>query len=456
MDPHDSPSPSSPDSDAMQRTRGSTGHARHSEPGSAIRTHGRSRLWFLIPVSVVGMILVVLLATPASDRLVGNVAPTFELPRLGVQGSHVSVPIRGSQLTVVNFWASWCVPCRREMAAFEVLYRRHHGQVAVIGVNSSDREAAAMAFLATTGVSYPSGVDTDGQVASDYRLFGMPMTVFISSQGIVLDKVNGELTRDDLSERVDAYLSSSNMSGAPTPTSLLGLANRATRGPLALLVLFAAAFGFGAVHALGPGHGKTMMAAWLAGAEGGARDAIALGVSVAAMHTASALALAALLVRLDRPLEAKWAYLWLSLTVGVAVAIVGVRLVIAALHGGPADHGRNHHHRHPHPDSAYRPLSKKGLVALAAAGGLFPSPSVLLLLVNAIALRRVGVGLLVLLAFSFGLATALSAIGLGLVRARAAAERRQITWLTQAMPVIGGAWLITLGCVVILQSATAL
>lgn len=250
----------------------------------------------------------------------------------------------------------------------------------------------------------------------------------------------------------------------------------------ALLGLLALAAGFGAVHALGPGHGKTVMAASLVGTRGRARDAVALGVVVSLMHTASVLVLGLVLVRLDRSVATERVYGWLELVAGGVVVVAGLVLLrgrwrASRAHGHGHDHGHAHDHGHGHDhghDHAHdhggdhhghqhaalpagvAPLSRRGLVALGMAGGLFPSPTGVVVLVSAFSADRVGVGLALVGAFSVGLAATLTAVGVAVVRGRAVLERAASRRAMRALPVVGALALVVAGTVLAARGAAAL
>ena len=207
-----------------------------------------------------------------------------------------------------------------------------------------------------------------------------------------------------------------------------------------LLVTLSLAFALGGLHALGPGHGKTVMAAYLVGAEGRMSSAVAVGAAISVMHTASVLALGLVTLYATRLFPPERVYPWLGLVSGVVVLALGTGLLVARSrarvrgeerHGHshrphPAhavDSGETHQHVHGHraissEASPVRPVSRRGLAALALSGGILPSPTALVVLVAAIALHRVGYGLALIGAFSLGLATALVAIGMVALRAR--------------------------------------
>jgi len=249
----------------------------------------------------------------------------------------------------------------------------------------------------------------------------------------------------------------------------VALVTRDGAGVVALLGLLALAAGFGALHAFGPGHGKTLMAAYLAGTRGRSRDAVALGVIVSLMHTASVVVLGLVLVRLDRSVASERVYGWLELISGAVVIAVGAVLLArrrratrASSHhhhdhdGGHAhDHGAGHHHHHELPADV-APMSRRGLVALGTAGGLFPSPSGVVVLVSAFSAGRAPLGLALVGAFSVGLAATLTAVGLALVRGRAVLERAGARRALRILPVAGALALLVAGGVLATRGVTAL
>ncbi|MGH2735153.1 MAG: nickel/cobalt transporter [Actinomycetota bacterium] len=219
------------------------------------------------------------------------------------------------------------------------------------------------------------------------------------------------------------------------------------------------AIGFGALHALGPGHGKSVMAAYLIGAEGRVRHAVGVGVAVSVMHTASVVALGLVTLWASRLFTPEAVYPWLSLVSGVVVLGLGAFLLRARLRGRraphhPSDHSHDHHDHHVH-DHGFGPhtheppatavLSWKGLGAIALSGGLLPSPSALVVLLGSVALHRIGFGLLLVGAFSVGLAAALTLLGALVLRARSFASRRLNARASSLIPVLSAAAVTTLG-----------
>ncbi len=238
--------------------------------------------------------------------------------------------------------------------------------------------------------------------------------------------------------------------------------------PLVLLGL-AIAVGFGAWHALLPGHGKTLMAAYVVGSGARVRQAVTVGVAVAVMHTASVLALGMLVLTLEQTFRPETLYPWLGLLSGLVALALGAFLLIHRLstwglvrrrQGASSEpdlhHGHDHHdavalqhdhgfgmHSHALPETA--PLSLKGILALALAGGILPAPSALLVMLGAINAHRVAYGISLVLAFSLGLATALIVIGTGALKAREMVSRRLSSTMGRLVPVLSASAIVAVG-----------
>ena len=104
----------------------------------------------------------------------------------------------------LNLWASWCFPCREEMPAIDASSKTYTN-VAFIGVSIQDSRPEAEDFLEDVPVSYEIGFDEDGSVDADYRPLGLPASYIISSEGLILERVFGMLTEDDLAEKFAKY-----------------------------------------------------------------------------------------------------------------------------------------------------------------------------------------------------------------------------------------------------------
>jgi nickel/cobalt exporter len=279
------------------------------------------------------------------------------------------------------------------------------------------------------------------------------------------------------------------ISAPPVSTGAFGALDRtkdqfaaliATKEDLSLSVIIFSLFAalvLGALHAFSPGHGKTIVGAYLVGSRGTAKHALFLGLVVTATHTIGVYALGLVTLFLSRYIFPEQLYPWLGVTSGVLVALIGARLFLTRLaaarvgrvhsHVAGRAHahaGHEHEHEHPHhPAPALQaafvlagaasqsrahqhpqahehhfendkdqlaharshipamlegaPLTWKNLVSLGISGGLLPCPSALVVMLSAIALGRVVFGLVLILAFSIGLAGVLIATGLVLLYA---------------------------------------
>ncbi len=240
----------------------------------------------------------------------------------------------------------------------------------------------------------------------------------------------------------------------------------------------------GAGHALLPGHGKTMMAAYLAGRRGRPRDALTVGATVTVTHTAGVLLLG-LAVSLSSTLAGDQVLRWLGVVSGALVTVIGAVMLRGALRtrrtdtlaahlpepalaagvpaltgagagvGAPAqhdhhghghdhshgddhdhphghdhshrhghDHGHSHGHGHGHGHSHHHGPGRGGLLGMGIAGGLVPSPSALVVLLASVALGRTVFGVVLVFAYGLGMAGTLTAVGLTLVRVRDRLARR--------------------------------
>src|SRR5207302_4288939 len=190
------------------------------------------------------------------------------------------------------------------------------------------------------------------------------------------------------------------------------------------LVALAFAVALGAIHALAPGHGKTVMAAYLVGQRGSMRQAGLIGLTVTATHTAGVLALG-LALSASSLIAPESLYPWLGLASGVLLAFIGIGLLRRAVRA--RRHRHDHHHGdHHHPVvEDVPPVRTRALVAMGFAGGLVPSPSALVVLLGAMALGRAWFGVVLVIAYGLGMAGTLTAAGALLLRARGVLDRRR-------------------------------
>lgn len=133
-------------------------------------------------------------------------APDFTLPVLGASDTSTLSALRGD-VVVLNFWASWCLPCRREAPALEATWRAYRSKsVSFVGVNERDDVAAAGSFVDEFEISYPSVSDPSGALAFDYSLLGLPETFLIDPSGTVRFRFRGYLDEAALRSALDELL----------------------------------------------------------------------------------------------------------------------------------------------------------------------------------------------------------------------------------------------------------
>ena len=237
----------------------------------------------------------------------------------------------------------------------------------------------------------------------------------------------------------------------------------ARRGlPLVLLGLVLA-FGFGAWHALLPGHGKTLMAGAMVGSGARPRQALAVATAVASMHSAAVIALGLAVVGLQQTFRPEVLYPWLGTLSGVAAVALGGYLLWTRSSDWRhrRRHAQGHDHAHAHHDRVLvlRPdgrLSRRGILTLAFAGGILPAPSALLAMLAAIQAHRVVYGLALVAAFSAGLAGALLGVGIGALRARDAIARRASERVALALPLVSAVAIVIAGLAIAVRAASAL
>ncbi len=255
----------------------------------------------------------------------------------------------------------------------------------------------------------------------------------------------------------------------------------------ALLILLATAFGLGAFHALSPGHGKTVVAAYLVGSRGTAAHALFLGAVVTLTHTIGVFILGLITLYASKYIIPEKLYPWLGFFSGLMIVAIGLALFVkryqtlysshkhnpehdfAHTHFHPHPAGYSHFHTHPnhfhadpdhshdhhHPifDSGKERVSLGSLFALGMSGGVVPCPSALVVLLSAISLHRIGLGLILIVAFSMGLALVLMGIGLLMVYARQFMDRFSGEGaMIQRLPILSSIVITILGLGIAIQS----
>ncbi len=322
--------------------------------------------------------------------------------------------------------------------------------------------------------------------------------IVVRSSGIISQTTSGDDITAGLThypiERISAPLDVrfaefrfSHLAGTPVPTvtppstelvrapvdrlAALIAAQDLTPGKTLLFLLIAT--GLGALHALSPGHGKTLVGAYLIGSRGTPRHALFLGLIVTATHTAGVFALGLVTLFASRYLLPEAIYPWLGAISGLVITQIGMTRLLGRgglrhhhhhelVDGHPhahshslehahyhdeelttdsqrdhlgdhthdySDHSKHEHHRahehgHRHLPPPGTPVTWRSLLALGISGGLVPCPSALVVLLSAVALHRIAFGLVLIVAFSVGLAGVLTGIGILMVKARDVLSKR--------------------------------
>ena len=243
-----------------------------------------------------------------------------------------------------------------------------------------------------------------------------------------------------------------------------------TTRSLSLWFLITAAFialGLGALHALEPGHGKTIVAAYLVGSRGTARHALLLGLIVTASHTAGVFALGAITLYASRYIVPEQLYPWLGVFSGLTIAGLGGYMFLRRWSGLDLDHSHTSGQLHSHwfssnkteaaapvPAHNGKSVSLYQLFALGITGGIIPCPAALVVLLSAFALHRIGLGFFLIIAFSLGLAAVLISFGMLMVYGRRFMARLQVDGplTTRWLPVASAAFMTVLGAAIAVRA----
>jgi len=242
-----------------------------------------------------------------------------------------------------------------------------------------------------------------------------------------------------------------------------------------VLIALAVAVGLGAFHALEPGHGKTLVAAYLVGSHGTMKHAFLLGLIVTGAHTAGVYLLGGVTLYASRYIVPDRLYPWLGVVSGVMIAGLGLVLLVRRYLGkdgfsshhhhhhadhrhDPEEHHQHHHHHghhgHSNDHGHNQEVSHRELLTLGISGGIVPCPAALVVLLSAVSMQRIGFGLLLIVAFSVGLAAVLITIGLLMVYARQFMSRFQMNsrLTTRWLPLTSSVFILVFGVALMVQA----
>ncbi len=169
---------------------------------------GLSLAWIaaaVIALLVLALLGYALLVDPTEPPQVGSPVPDFQLTAL--DGSPMNLGSQQGSVVVINFFASWCAPCREEAAALQQTWLEYQDRgVQFFGIAYKDADSKAQAFLDEFGVTYPSTVERDNRTARAYGVTGVPETFVIDQQGLLVRHFLGPITQAQLSQEIDRLL----------------------------------------------------------------------------------------------------------------------------------------------------------------------------------------------------------------------------------------------------------
>jgi nickel/cobalt transporter (NicO) family protein len=259
--------------------------------------------------------------------------------------------------------------------------------------------------------------------------------------------------------------SAAHVAGA-SETGFAALISQRDLGAGVIAISLLIALFWGAAHALTPGHGKAIVAAYMVGSRGTARHALLLGLTVTVTHTAGVFALGLVTLGLSEFIVPEDLYPWLNLVSALLVVGVGVTVLRARVrssrgaeahehhhHDHDHQHGDLHDHEHGHSHVPAEGSGLRGLIAVGVSGGILPCPTALVVLLAAISLHRVGFGLALIVAFSLGLAAVVSAIALLAITAKSWFSRASFEGrLVRALPAFSAAVILVVGLAMTLRA----
>ena len=218
--------------------------------------------------------------------------------------------------------------------------------------------------------------------------------------------------------------------------------------PIAIATGIVIAYIFGAIHALSPGHGKTLVGAYLVGSRGTPQAALWLGVTTTVTHTLTVFILGVTTLLVSHYIDLGRVYPILGAVSGLAIFLVGLRLLVMRLKNKHHDHDHHdhthYHHHHHHDDQPREDWSS--ILAIGISGGLVPCPSALVLLLSAIALHQIAYGLVLIGGFSLGLASVLTSLGLATVYGQQWLEKSPLgTGIIQRLSVVSALATVCIG-----------
>jgi nickel/cobalt transporter (NicO) family protein len=277
--------------------------------------------------------------------------------------------------------------------------------------------------------------------------------------GIRVDYTTASSDAPATSDGADASADAAGSSIPERQQRLVGYLYENTLSPWLFVVGLGLSALLGGLHALTPGHGKTLVAAYLIGSRGTVRHATALGGIVTFTHTASVIGVGLLALLAGQYILPDVLVPVLEVGAGLLVVALGARLVLARrrTRGGHRHHDHGHHHHDEHHHLPKGDVRSGDLLAMGVSGGLVPCPEALGVMLIAIGLGRIGLGLALIVAFSLGLAAVLIAIGILLVRCKSRLDRlgKPGSAWQRLLPLVSAAVVTLLGVGIVVSGLVA-
>ncbi len=307
-----------------------------------------------------------------------------------------------------------------------------------------------------TQTTAPSTSESDELRAYPKDLLSDPLHVTTASLAVDPGTSTGDPT--PLSD--DTLTGAVHVAGA-SETGFASLIARQHLGPGIVLLSLLIALFWGAAHALTPGHGKTIVAAYMVGSRGTVWHAMLLGLTVTFTHTIGVFALGLVTLALSSFIVPEQLYPWLNLASALLVVAVGAAVfrarIRARAHARAHEHGHEHHHHdhhgHDHHHAPPEGGGLRSLIAVGVSGGILPCPTALVVLLAAISLHRIGYGLALIVAFSLGLAVVVSGIALVAVTAKRTFGRMSLEGpVVRALPAVSAVVIVLVGLAMTLRA----
>ena len=137
-------------------------------------------------------------------QVIGQTMPDLKVARLG--GGDIALNDFRGRDVLVNVWATWCGPCRREMPALEHLSRAQNGRLLIVAIDQGEDPTAVRPYTTRFGVTFPIGLDADQQVGTVLHMVGMPSSFFVDRSGVIRDAVDGEMTYETMKAKAQTLV----------------------------------------------------------------------------------------------------------------------------------------------------------------------------------------------------------------------------------------------------------